>query len=74
MRYFCYTEPLSDIDNPLDIHTVITCSEEDIRRVYYPKWYKQMCDTYGQDIVDRYYSFEECLQDWIIINSAWKSE
>lgn len=38
----------------------VTVTEEDIRRVYFPCWKNRS----GSD------SFEQCLEDWIIINWA----
>lgn len=75
MRYYSYNEAQwNAAPDSTDTHRVVTVSEDEIRQTYYPYWYKEMCDTYGQESVDRYYSFEECLKDWIIINWAWKSE
>jgi hypothetical protein len=73
MRYFSYNE--FDSDNPLSDDTggyVQTLSEEDIRREYYPYWYKKMCEKYGQDRVDNDYTFEDFLGDWIIVHWAWE--
>ena len=73
MRYFSYNE--FDSDNPLSDDTggyVQTLSEEDIRREYYPYWYKKMCEKYGQERVDNDYTFEDFLGDWIIVHWAWE--
>lgn len=72
MRYYCYNE--YDPTSPLADHTggyVVTMSEDEIRRTYWPYWYKRMCDLFGQDYIDANYSFEECLIDWITVNWAW---
>jgi hypothetical protein len=75
MRYYCYNE--YDPESPLADETggyVVTKSEYDIRSDYWPYWYKRMCDKFGQDYVDKNYCFEDCLEDWIVINWAWESK
>lgn len=69
MRYYCYNEYSEEEEN-----LVITVSEEQIRRDYYPWWYGKMCEKFGKEVVDRDYSFEECLNDWIVVNWAWESK
>jgi hypothetical protein len=72
MRYYSYNE--YNPDNPRADASggyVETVSEHDVRRTYWPYWYKKMCEKYGQDTVDRDYSFEDCLSDWITVNWAW---
>lgn len=68
MRYFSYDEPNEDFTN----NTVVTKSEEEIRKEYYPLWHERMCKRFGKEVVDRDYSFEDCLQDWIVVNWAWE--
>ena len=51
---------------------VVTVSEDDVRRDYYPYWYERMCKKFGKDQVDSQYSFEDCLDDWIVVNWAWE--
>lgn len=67
VRYYSYDEFSEDGGY------IVTVSEEDIRRDYYPYWFKRMCDKFGQGHVQENYSFEDCLQDWIITNWAWES-
>ncbi len=47
-------------------------SEEEIRKEYYPYWYKKMCEKYEQSYVDEHYCFEDCLEDWVIVHWAWE--
>jgi len=68
MRYYSYNEYVEDPD----INSVVTVSEEDVRRDYWPFWYGKMCEKYGKEHVDANYSFEECLEDWIVVNWAWE--
>jgi hypothetical protein len=68
MRYFSYNEYSDDPD----ADTVVTVSTCDIRKEYYPFWYKSMCNKFGKEVVDRDYSFEDCLDDWIATNWAWE--
>lgn len=75
MRYYSYNE--YDPDSPLADESagyVVTLSEEDIRKNYYPYWYKKMCEKFEQSYVDQNYSFEDCLSDWIVVNWAWESK
>ena len=75
MRYYSYNE--YDPDSPLADEGggyVVTLSEEDIRKNYYPYWYKKMCEKFEQSYVDQNYSFEDCLSDWIVVNWAWESK
>lgn len=72
MRYFSYNEydpgsPLADSEGGY----VETVSEEDIRRDYYPWWYQRMCSKYEQAYVDKNYTFEDCLDDWVATHWAW---
>jgi hypothetical protein len=67
MRYFCYDEPGEDGEN-----VVVTMSEDEIRKEYFPYWYEKMCKKFGKQKVDETYSFEECLIDWQVIHGAWK--
>lgn len=69
MRYFIYNEYDPDHTNG---GYVVTKSEEDIRNEYWPIWRARMIEKYGEDKVDRYYSFRDCLDEWIIQNFAWE--
>ena len=69
MRHYTYNEydpehPLADLSGCY----VKTVSEQDVREKYWPYWYQAMCAVYGQETQ---YDFEDCLQDWIVINWAW---
>lgn len=73
MRYFSYNEydpssPLADASGGY----VATMSEHEIRQQYWPYWYKKMCDKFGKEHVDNIYSFEECLEDWMVVHWAWE--
>lgn len=75
MRYYSYGE--YDPEHPLVDETggyIVTVSEEDIKRDYWPYWYDKMCRKFGKEVVDRQYTFEDCLDDWIIVNWAWESK
>ena len=65
MRYYTYVQPSESGDTEY-----ITLSENDIRRDWYPYWYKCMCDKYEQSYVDENYSFEDCLDDFCTVNWA----
>ena len=65
MRYYSYNEMGDDGEN-----LVITKSEDDIRKEYWPYWYGRMCDRFEQSYVDEHFSFEDCLDDWIVVHWA----
>lgn len=49
-----------------------TVSEDEIEKEYYPYWYNMMIKKYGKTIVDKTFSFEDCLEDWKITYWAWE--
>jgi len=65
MRYYSFAYPF---DGGVVTETK---SEDDIRKEYWPHWYEKMCEKYGKEIVDANYSFEDCLDDWVIVHWAW---
>lgn len=71
MRYYSYNE--YDHNNPSE-GSVVTLSEVDILKEYWPYWYGKMCEKYGQERVDAEYSFEDCLDDWQVVHWAWESK
>jgi hypothetical protein len=73
MRYYSYNQ-FSNDENGEVIGKVVTVSEEEIKDGYFPYWYDKMCEKYGKKIVDENYSFEECLNDWIVVDCAWESD
>jgi hypothetical protein len=50
--------------------TLIT--EQQIKSEFWPSWYERMCKKFGKSEVDQKFTFEDCLQDWIITNWAWE--
>ena len=73
MRYFSYNE--FDPDSPLADETggyLVTKCEKEIYKEYWDYWYKRMCDKYGKEEVASKYTFEDCLNDWIVVNWAWQ--
>lgn len=69
MRYYSYNEYIDDPSNNI----VVTKSEEEIKDEYWSYWYERMCHKFGKDVVDKDYCFEDCLDDWVIVNWAWES-
>lgn len=68
MRRFTYVEPGED-DEPV----FVTVSEEEIRQKFWPYWYGKMCGKFGKEHVDANYTFEHCLDDWMVVNWALPS-
>ncbi len=65
MKYYSYNEYTEEGG------LVVTYSEEDIRREYWPYWYGMMCKKYEQAYVDENFSFLDCVEDWIATHWAW---
>ena len=47
-------------------------TEQEIRVEYWPYWYERMCKKFGKQEVDLKFTFEDCLNDWVIVNWAWE--
>jgi len=43
------------------------------RKIYEQHWHEKMCKKFGKEHVANNYSFQDCLEDWIIVNWAWES-
>lgn len=69
MRYYQIAYP---DEHGNDIVEVL--SEDDVRKQYWPHWYQRMCDKYGQKEVDKNWSFEDCLSDWVCVHWAMEIE
>lgn len=66
MRYYAYNE--YDPEGAF----VQIYSEEDIYIYYYPYWYGEMCKKFGKDHVDATYTFQDCIDDFVIVSWAWE--
>lgn len=66
MRYYSYNEYDENGGH------VVTKSEDEIRAEYYPYWRTKMIEKFGKAHFDITYCFEDCLDDWKIINWAWE--
>lgn len=73
MRYYTYIDPKDPAKDDFS-PVYITKSEYDIKREYYPYWYTQMIKKFGEEYVNKTYCFEDCLDDWIVVNWAWESK
>ena len=61
MRYFSYNVPTEDGN------IVVTVSEDEIRKNYYPYWVGRL--EGWEDSC----TFEDCLEDWRTVHWAWES-
>ena len=68
MRYYSYHESSIETDE----ERVVTVSEEDIRKEYWPYWFSLKVKEVGPEKANTDFVFEDCLQEWIIINWAWE--
>lgn len=69
MKYYAYNE-LSD--NYKFENIIVTRSENQIIEVYWPYWYGRMCEQFGKREVDKNYTIEDCIEDYVIVNWAWE--
>lgn len=65
MRYFQYPERI-----PPEVDVIVTVSEKEILRDYYPEWRRKMLEKFTQEEFYSKYSEEDCIQDWKMINFA----
>lgn len=72
MRYWSYNEPIWDDDGNITGDEVITKSEEDIIREYYPYWMARMVEKFGLAAFVRNYTKQDCIDDWLVVNWAWE--
>lgn len=69
MKYYSYD--CYDEDHP-DKGYIVTVSEDEIIREFWDFWYEKMCKKFGKEVVDRDYSRQECIDDWVITYWAWE--
>jgi len=63
MKTYCYVE--------YGHRGVIEKTEIDIYKEYFPYWCFKIIDVRGFDYF-RTLTFENCIQDWIVVNWAWE--
>jgi hypothetical protein len=56
-----------------ETYEVETVSEEQIRDWEWYDWQRKMSRKYGADYVNENFCFQDCLDEWIIVNKAWES-
>lgn len=71
MKYWTYVQPGDDGGvSPV----YITLSEQEILDQYWDYWYGQMCKALGKEEVDAKWTKQDCIDDWIVVHWAWKSD
>ena len=70
MRYFCYNSVYDIEQNGAEI---VTVSEQEIRDQEWYAWQRRKSWKEGTDYVNETYCFQDCLDEWIIVNKAWES-
>ena len=68
MRYWSYNEQTESLDDAI----VVTVSDDEILNQYWPWWYSKMCEKFGKEVVDRDYSKQDCIDDWVVVHWAWE--
>lgn len=61
MRYFIY------VDREMG---PIIVSEKEVFDSYYPYWRNMLRKTCDEALIDEYYSFEDCLDEWMQLYNA----
>jgi hypothetical protein len=56
-----------------ETYEVETVSEEQIRDWEWYAWQRRKSWKEGTDYVNKTYCFQDCLDEWIIVNQAWES-
>jgi len=72
MRYWSYNEQTEK--DGVEGNVVLTVSDEDILKEYWPYWYEKMCEKFGKEHVDANYCPEDCIDDFVVIHWAWESK
>lgn len=67
MKSYHYNQQILDEGDA----SVVTVTEEQIIKEYYPWWEEQMIKKFGNG----HYLItpEKCIEDWVIVNWAWES-
>ena len=68
MRYWSYNEQTESLDDAV----VVTVSDDDILDMYWAWWYSKMCEKFGKEVVDRDYTKQDCIDDWVVVHWAWE--
>jgi hypothetical protein len=80
VRYFSFNEPVwsDELDEngyrKLLDNEVVTVSEEDIRRDYFPQWEAAVIAKFGEEQYRTTYGFQDCVDDFVVVNWAWEWE
>jgi len=67
--YWCYNDPIWDGDNIIG-NKVVTKNENEILEEYFAAWSSDMKKVGKEDMIDE----DMCLDDWVVVNWAWKAE
>lgn len=69
MKYWCIGYP---DENGNDV--VETLSEDEILEQYYDYWSTQMIKKFGQEVFEKDWCKQDCIDDWVHIHWAWESK
>lgn len=73
MRYYQYADPIFDNDGTLLGSEIITESEEDIMRTYYPYWKRKVKEVRGSGFfnnLSKQHIKQMCVDDWCVTHWA----
>lgn len=69
MKYYSYDTWKTD---PRIDSYVVTFSEEQIIKMFYPYWKEQMIKKFGEERFEKEFTEKDCIEDWMVINWAWE--
>lgn len=71
MKYWSYNEPLWHGDEIIG-NAVMTLSEEEIIKEYYPYWEAEMIKKWGEERFRKEWCKRDCIDCWVVVNWAWE--
>lgn len=72
-RKWSWNEYLGHDENDNIENEVVTMTEKEILDEYYTFWSVKMRQKYGDEHFEEHYSFGDCVEDYIIVNWAYRA-
>ncbi len=51
---------------------IVTVTEKEVLQQFWPYWYQMMCLKFGKEYVDKTFTEQDCINDWVVSNWAWE--
>jgi hypothetical protein len=65
MKHYRIVYPDQDGETVVEV-----LSEASILHIWRKYWYEKMCHKFGRDYVDKNYTDQDCISDWVVGNWA----